>query len=66
MNEQISLSTQLLDALLLDYATGTLSPALEVLVETHLAMNPHSAETMQMLMNLLQPLVNFFLGQNVV
>ena len=52
MNEQVSLSTQLLDALLLDYATGTLSPALEVLVETHLAMNPHSAETMQMLMKL--------------
>lgn len=50
MNEQLSLHKQLLDALLLDYATGALSHPLELLVETHLAMNAESAKTMQLLM----------------
>ncbi len=50
MNEQVSLHKQLLDALLLDYATGALSRPLELLVETHLAINHESAKTMQLLM----------------
>ena len=50
MNEQVSLHKQLLDALLLDYATGALSRPLELLVETHLSMNHESAKTMQLLM----------------
>jgi len=52
MNEQSSFNMQVLDALLLDYATGALSLPLEVLVETHLAMNEESAKTMNMLMKL--------------
>ncbi len=52
MNEQASFNIQVLDALLLDYATGALSLPLEVLVETHLAMNEDSAKTMNMLMKL--------------
>ena len=52
MNEQASLNMQVLDALLLDYAAGALSLPLEVLVETHLAMNEESAKTMNMLMKL--------------
>ena len=52
MNEQASFNLQVLDALLLDYATGALSLPLEVLVETHLAMNEESAKTMNMLMKL--------------
>ena len=52
MNEQASFNLQVLDALLLDYATGALSLPLEVLVETHLAMNEDSAKTMNMLMKL--------------
>ena len=52
MNEQASFNMQVLDALLLDYATGALSLPLEVLVETHLAMNEESAKTMNMLMKL--------------
>ena len=52
MNEQASFNMQVLDALLLDYATGSLSLPLEVLVETHLAMNEESAKTMNMLMKL--------------
>jgi putative transcriptional regulator len=52
MNEQASFNIQILDALLLDYATGALSLPLEVLVETHLAMNEESAKTMNMLMKL--------------
>src|SRR6056300_1519594 len=52
MNEQASFNMQVLDALLLDYATGALSLPLEVLVETHLAMNEDSAKTMNMLMKL--------------
>ena len=43
MNEQATLNTQVLDALLLDYATGALSRPLELLVETHLAMNEKAA-----------------------
>ena len=52
MNEQASFNMKVLDALLLDYATGALSLPLEVLVETHLAMNEDSAKTMNMLMRL--------------
>ena len=52
MNEQVSLNNQVLDALLVDYAAGALSQPLEILIETHLAMNPESAKTMQMLMQL--------------
>ena len=52
MNEQASVNTQVLDALLLDYATGALSRPLEILVETHLAMNEKSSRSMRMLMQL--------------
>lgn len=52
MNEQASVNTQILDALLLDYATGALSRPLEILVETHLAMNEKSSRSMRMLMQL--------------
>ena len=52
MNEQATLNTQVLDALLLDYATGALSRPLEILVETHLAMNEESSQSMRMLMQL--------------
>ncbi len=52
MNEQASLNIQVLDALLLDYATGALSRPLELLVETHLAMNAHSAKTMGLLLQI--------------
>lgn len=52
MNEQATLNTQVLDALLLDYATGALSRPLELLVETHLAMNENSSRSMRMLMQL--------------
>ena len=52
MNEQATLNTQVLDALLLDYATGALSRPLEILVETHLAMNEASSQSMRMLMQL--------------
>ena len=52
MNEQVSLNNKVLDALLVDYAAGALSQPLEILIETHLAMNPESAKTMQMLMQL--------------
>ncbi len=52
MNEPASLNTQLLDALLLDYAAGSLSRPLEILVETHLAMNEGSARTMRLLMQI--------------
>ena len=52
MNDQVSLNNQVLDALLVDYAAGALSQPLEILIETHLAMNPESAKTMQMLMQL--------------
>ena len=52
MNDQVSLNNQVLDALLVDYAAGALSQPLEILIETHLAMNPESAKTMQMLMHL--------------
>ena len=52
MNEQATLNTQVLDALLLDYATGALSRPLEILVETHLAMNEKSCRSVRMLMQL--------------
>ena len=52
MNEQATLNTQVLDALLLDYATGALSHPLELLVETHLAMNEKSSRSMRTLMQL--------------
>ena len=52
MNEQVLLNNEMLDALLVDYAAGALSQPLEILIETHLAMNPESAKTMQMLMQL--------------
>ena len=52
MNEQASVNTQVLDALLLDYATGALSRPLEILVETHLAMNEKSSRSVRMLMQL--------------
>ena len=52
MNEQATLNTQVLDAMLLDYATGALSRPLELLVETHLAMNEKSSRSMRMLMQL--------------
>ena len=52
MNEQVTLHNQMLDALLLDYTTGSLSRPLEMLVETHLAMNPQSARTMQLMLKI--------------
>ena len=52
MNEQVTLHNQMLDALLLDYTTGSLSRPLELLVETHIAMNPASARALQMMLKL--------------
>ena len=42
MNKQNTLT--LVETLLIDYANGTLPLALEVLVETHISMNPASAK----------------------
>ena len=52
MNEQLTLHNQMLDALLLDYTTGSLSRPLELLVETHIAMNPSSARALQLMLKL--------------
>jgi putative transcriptional regulator len=43
---------EILDALIIDYANGTLSKPLEVLVETHMAMNPKSARAFRMMMQI--------------
>ena len=51
MNEQIS-KNDMIEALLLDYATGALSRPLEVMVETHIALNEESAKKLDMLMKL--------------
>ena len=51
MNEQIS-KEDMIEALLLDYATGALSRPLEVMVETHIALNDNSARKLDMLMKL--------------
>lgn len=51
MNEQIS-KDDMIEALLLDYATGALSRPLEVMVETHIALNDKSAKKLDTLMKL--------------
>ena len=50
MNKQNTLT--LLESLLIDYANGTLPLALEVLVETHISMNPASAKSIRMLLQI--------------
>lgn len=50
MNKQNTIT--LVESLLIDYANGSLPLALEVLVETHISMNPESARSIQMLMQL--------------
>ena len=50
MNKQNTLT--LVETLLIDYANGTLPLALEVLVETHISMNPASAKSIRMLLQL--------------
>ena len=50
MNKQNTLT--LLESLLIDYANGALPLALEVLVETHISMNPESAKSIRMLLQL--------------
>ena len=50
MNKQNTLT--LVETLLIDYANGTLPLALEVLVETHISMNPVSAKSIRMLLQL--------------
>ena len=50
MNKQNTLT--LVESLLIDYANGTLPLALEVLVETHISMNPASAKSIRMLLQL--------------
>ena len=50
MNKQNTLT--LLESLLIDYANGTLPLSLEVLVETHISMNPTSAKSIRMLLQI--------------
>ena len=50
MNKQNTLT--LVESLLIDYANGSLPLALEVLVETHISMNPASAKSIRMLLQL--------------
>lgn len=50
MNKQNTLT--LVETLLIDYANGTLPLALEVLVESHISMNPASAKSIRMLLQL--------------
>ena len=50
MNKQNTLTLQ--ESLLIDYANGTLPLALEVLVETHISMNPASAKSIRMLLQI--------------
>ena len=50
MNKHNTLT--LVESLLIDYANGTLPLALEVLVETHISMNPASAKSIRMLLQL--------------
>ena len=50
MNKQNTLT--LLESLLIDYANGTLPLSLEVLVETHISMNPESAKSIRMLLQI--------------
>ena len=50
MNKQNTLT--LLESLLIDYANGTLPLSLEVLVETHISMNPKSAKSIRMLLQI--------------
>ena len=42
----------ILEALIIDYANGALSKPLEVLMETHMAMNPDSARAFRMMMQI--------------
>ena len=51
MNEQ-HMTHDVIDALLLDYAAGSLTRPLEILVETHIALNPKSAKQLRQLMQL--------------
>ena len=51
MNEQ-NMTHDLIDALLLDYAAGSLTRPLEILVETHIALNAKSAKQLRQLMQL--------------
>ena len=50
MNKQNTLT--LVESLLIDYAGGSLPLALEVLVETHISMNPSSARSIRMLLQI--------------
>ncbi len=50
MNKQNTLT--LVESLLIDYASGSLPLALEVLVESHIAMNPSSARAIRMLLQI--------------
>ena len=50
MNKQNTLT--LVESLLIDYANGSLPLALEVLVETHISINPASAKSIRMLLQL--------------
>ncbi|MDC3013939.1 ChrR family anti-sigma-E factor [Alphaproteobacteria bacterium] len=50
MNKQNT--STLVESLLIDYANGTLPLALEILVETHISMNPSSAKSIRMLLQL--------------
>ena len=50
MNKQNTLT--LLESLLIDYASGSLPLALEVLVESHISMNPSSARSIRMLLQI--------------
>ena len=50
MNKQNTLT--LVESLLIDYAGGSLPLALEVLVETHISMNPTSARSIRMLLQI--------------
>ena len=50
MNKQNTLT--LVESLLIDYASGSLPLALEVLVESHISMNPSSARSIRMLLQI--------------
>jgi putative transcriptional regulator len=52
MTAQLMDKDQIFEALLADYANGLLSRPLEILMETHLAMNPDSARAARMMMQI--------------
>lgn len=52
MTNQMNPEIDILDALIIDYANGNLSKPLEVLMETHMAMNPESAKAFRMMMQI--------------